>query len=165
MLLNSAVSSAVHLEMRDTYAVDEEVEVYGHWRDLGEAPAYDSAFWGGWLPLVEDAVARGVAMRRARIVSEPVTEYIRFEHAITGANLRAGEDVRWLPRPQAVDIALPGSDFWLFDGRIVYFNLFDGDGHAITPAVSEAAGTVALCATAFEAVWTRGIPHDEYKII
>lgn len=29
----------------------------------------------------------------------------------------AGEDVRWLPDRRTSDIALPGDDFWLFDGR------------------------------------------------
>jgi hypothetical protein len=49
------------------------------------------------MPLVQEVVARGVVMRRAGIVSEPVTDHIRYEHAITPLNLRAGEDVRWLP--------------------------------------------------------------------
>ncbi|MGW0548312.1 DUF6879 family protein [Streptomyces altiplanensis] len=42
------------------------------------------------LALVERTVALGVKVRRARVASEPVTEYIRFEHAITDANLCAG---------------------------------------------------------------------------
>lgn len=57
----------------------------------------DRSFGPQWVPLVKDAVARGVVMRRARIVSEPVTDHIRYEHAITPLNLQAGEDVRWLP--------------------------------------------------------------------
>ncbi|WP_438948653.1 DUF6879 family protein [Streptomyces atratus] len=58
-----------------------------------------------------EKAARGVRVLRARVVSEPVTEYIRFEHAITDANLRAGEEVRWLPRRRASTLALPGNDF------------------------------------------------------
>jgi hypothetical protein len=72
--------------------------------------------------LVRHHVARGVKFRRARIVSEPVTDYIRFEHAITaGVNLAGGEQVRWLPRRRASDLCLPGNDFWPFDGRLVRF--------------------------------------------
>jgi len=40
---------------------------------------------------------RGVQIRRVRIVSEPVTDYIMFEHATTGSNVAAREDVCWLP--------------------------------------------------------------------
>ena len=67
-------------------------------------------------------------MRRARIVSEPVSEYIRFEHDVTYTNVAAGEEVRWLPRRLASDIALPGNDFWLFDERLAVFNHFAGAG-------------------------------------
>jgi hypothetical protein len=31
-------------------------------------------------------------------------------------NAAAGEDVRWLPRRRASDLALPGTDFWVLDG-------------------------------------------------
>ncbi len=56
---------------------------------------------------------RGVIIRRTRIVSEPVSEYIRWEHEITSANAEAGEDVRWLPPRRASDLLLPGNDFWV----------------------------------------------------
>ncbi|WP_338012736.1 DUF6879 family protein [Streptomyces sp. CB02261] len=70
--------------MRGVYVVGEEREVYGTFLCDGSVPADDSEFWSGRLPLVERTVARGVKVHRARIVSEPVTGYIRFEHAITG---------------------------------------------------------------------------------
>jgi len=82
---------------------------------------------------VERTVARGVAVRRARIISEPVTDYVRFEHAITASNIRAGEEVRWLGRRCASDLSLPGNDFWLIDDRLVRFNIFSGEGEAQDP--------------------------------
>ncbi|WP_441246274.1 DUF6879 family protein [Kitasatospora sp. McL0602] len=106
---------------------------------------------------------RGVSVRRARIVSEPISAYVRFEYDVTAGNTAAGEQVRWLPRRRATDLALPGNDFWLFDSATLLLNHFDGDGNftdheLITdPAVSE------LCAAAFEAVWDRSIPHEEYR--
>ncbi|MFD9607668.1 DUF6879 family protein [Streptomyces sp. NPDC059970] len=108
-------SSALHLELWDVYAVREECEVYDAFLRDGSVPADDSAFWSGWLPLVERTIARGVKVLRARVVSEPVTDYIRLEHAITDANLRAGEDIRWLGCRRASTLALPGNDFWLID--------------------------------------------------
>lgn len=50
-----------------------------------------------WLQLIADLVAQGVEVRRARIVSQPVSEYIRFEHHLTGRTVEAAEQVRWLP--------------------------------------------------------------------
>lgn len=127
-------------------------------------PADDSEFWGGWLPLVERAVARGVKILRARVISEPVTEYIRFEHAITDANLRVGEQVRWLPRRRASRLALPGNDFWLIDDQVVRFNVFSGDGQALEPEHTEDPSAVKLCAEAFRSVWDLATPHAAYRI-
>ncbi|MFH8717479.1 DUF6879 family protein [Streptomyces zaomyceticus] len=163
-LLDSAQTHALHLELRDVYAVGEEREVYDTFLRDGSVPADDSAYWSGWLPLVERTVARGVQVRRARIVSEPVTDYIRFEHAITDANLRAGEQVRWLPRRRASTLALPGNDFWLIDDRIVRWNLFSGNGEALEPDHTDDPAAVKLCTEAFRTVWELATDHASYRI-
>src|SRR5882757_3229715 len=116
-LLDGAGHSAFHLEMRDAYGVTDEAEDFARWRATGERDVDPhSAAWASWVGLVQRTVARGVRVARARIVSEPVSDYIRYEHAGTVVNLGAGEQVRWLPRRQASAIALPGNDFWLIDG-------------------------------------------------
>lgn len=104
--------------------------------------------------LIRRTVARGVAVRRARIVSEPVSDYIRYEHASTVVNLGAGQQARWLARRRASDIALPGNDFWLIDGRLIRWNHFTGDGASAPGEISEDPAAAKLCAEAFEAVWT-----------
>jgi hypothetical protein len=104
-----------------------------------------------------------VDVRRARIVSEPVTDYIRYEYEITpAASLAAGERVRWLPRRQASDLALPGNDFWLIDDRVV-FNHFSGEGEMIDVEVVTEPAVAKFCASAFEAVWERAIDHENYQ--
>lgn len=117
-LLDGCERSAVHLEMRDTYSRSDPR--FAAWqRGFRYDPEDRSSWWQPWLDLVDRARSRGVAVRRARIVSEPVSEYIRFEYDITFRNVLAGEDVRWLPRRRASDLALPGNDFWVFDDRVV----------------------------------------------
>ena len=102
----------------------------------------------------------------ARIVSEPVTLYTRYLHAMTPVNIAAGEEVRWLSRHRASDVALPGNDFWVFDGHAVRFNHFTGDGDWADPRTSytEEAGVAKLCVSAFEAVWERATPHERYAV-
>lgn len=136
-LITEATVSARHLEMRDIYTPSDPR--FRAW--LAGSPIPDPAN-PQWSALVRQHVERGVEFRRARIVSEPVTDYIRFEHAITaGVNVAAGEQVRWLPRRRAFDLCLPSNDFWLFDDRLVRFGYFAGDGefleHELTsdPAV------------------------------
>jgi hypothetical protein len=114
-----------------------------------------------------EVTARGVVVRRARIVSEPVSDYIRWEHSLTAAhNLAAGEQVRWLPRRRTTDLALPGVDFWLFDGTTAVFNHFTGEGQWADPGMETESDPVVakLCADAFEAVWERAIPHEQYAV-
>ena len=158
--------TAVHLEMRDHYAIASEARDVAHWKATGVANTDpDSAYWRPWVAIVQEAVGRGVVLRRARIVSESPTDYIRFEHAITPLNLSIGEQVRWLPRNRASDLALPGNDFWLFDGELVRFNHFTGDGDGATvPFVDTEDPAVAkLCEVAFEAVWERAVPHAQFE--
>lgn len=159
--LRAAAISAVHLEMRDGYMLDDPV--FDAWRENHSRVAVDDESGRNWRALIRETTARGVAVRRARIVSEPLSDYVRFEYDITeGHNAGAGEDVRWLPRRQATGLALPGNDFWLFDGETLLVNHFSGAGdwtateHVTDPAV------VKLCATAFDAVWDRAVPHTEY---
>ncbi|MFD0403313.1 DUF6879 family protein [Kitasatospora sp. NPDC127121] len=166
-LLRSAQRTAVHLEMRDSYAVGDEAEEIDRFARTGGIELDpEASWWPEWLGLVRETVGRGVVMRRARIVSEPVTDYIRWEHAVTPMNLAAGELVRWLPRSQASDIALPGNDFWLIDDKLVLFHFFTGYGDWAEPgfAFFEDSATVRLVSCAFEAVWERGTPHDKYSV-
>jgi hypothetical protein len=164
-LLGGATRSAVHLEMRDSYAVDYEKGPFAAWcNGVRLDPADRASWWRPWLDLVAETVGRGVVIRRARIVSEPVTEYIRYEHSGTFTNIAAGELVRWLPRRRASGVALPGNDFWLIDDQVVRWNHFTGDGASAGGEISEDPAHARLCAEAFEAVWALGIPHDEYKI-
>lgn len=166
-LMEQARTSAVHLEMRDAYGVGDELDDFTHWQASGQRDADPtSTYWAPWVDLISRARTRGVTVRRARIVSEPVTEYIRYEHAGTTVNIHAGEEVRWLPRHQAATLLLPGADLWIFDGTSVLFNHFTGNGEWAEPSMElrTETDTVKQCADAFEAVWDRAIPHDKYKI-
>jgi hypothetical protein len=148
--------------MRDSYASTDRFEAWKR----GERIDWDdrASWWHPYDQLITDTVARGVSIRRARIVSEPVTEYIQWEHYVTHANVTAGEDVRWLPRRRATDIALPGNDFWLFDGELLRVHHFSGDGAVVEDEITDGPATVKLCASAFEAVWDRAVPHHLYAI-
>jgi hypothetical protein len=164
-LIRGCSRSAVHLEMRDHYETAAEAGAFRAWLESGHLDTDPgSPDWAPWVGLVSQAVARGVSVRRARIVSEPVTDYIRYEHASTIVNVHAGEEVRWLPRRRASDIALPGNDFWLFDNQVIRWGYFSGDGALAGHEVSEDPAAAKLCSEAFNAVWSRAIPHDQYKI-
>jgi hypothetical protein len=161
-LFRSVDRSAVHLEMRDDYGGSSPA--FAAWRE--HRPYDRSGPDAAWHALVGSVIQRGAAVRRARIISEPASDYVRFEYNVTpAANLAAGEQVRWLPRQMASDLALPGNDFWLFDGAVVLFNYFSGDGTAAGTELRDELAVVKLCASAFEAVWDRAMPHEGYRLV
>ncbi|RJL29940.1 DUF6879 family protein [Bailinhaonella thermotolerans] len=159
-LIAATTRSAVHLEMRDTYVPQDPG--FRRWLETGNLDHYD---FTKWRRTIGDAVGRGVRFRRARIVSEPVTDYIRYEHVLTAPNsIAAGEQVRWLPRRLASDLALPGNDFWVFDDCLVRFHHFAGDGSIVEDELRDEPEVIRLCLVAFEAVWERAIDHAEYEL-
>ena len=158
-LIAATTRSAVHLETRDAYTPDDPRFV--RWLAGEPVPVPANPDWSG---LVRAHTARGVRFRRARIVSEPLADYIRFEYALTSeVNVSAGEDVRWLPRRPASDVCVPLNDFWVLDGRVVRFGYFAGNGEFLEDEVTEDPAVAAMCARAFEDVWERAIPHAEYR--
>ena len=70
---------ALHLEMRDLYAAAD----HGRFRAwlTGEQldPAAEEEWWRPWREMMRGHREAGRTLRRLRVVSEPVTEYIRFE--------------------------------------------------------------------------------------
>ncbi|MFF7726304.1 DUF6879 family protein [Streptomyces sp. NPDC008001] len=163
-LIRECHRSAVHLELRDTYSVASEADDFEEWQACGRITPESVERRRPWLDLVRSAVARGVEMRRARVVSVPVSEYIRYEHAGTYLNIAAGEKVRWLPRRDAATLALPGADFWLFDDRLIRFGHFTGDGASAGHELCDDPAVVKLCAEAFDAVWQRATVHEEFAV-
>lgn len=157
-LFRATRHSAFHLEMRDGYEQDEA------FREWQRGDRFDPAErWPWWGELVSSAVARGVDVRRVRVVSEPVSAYVRYEYELTsGHNVKAGEAVRWLPRTRANTLLLPGNDLWLFDRSRVLFNHFAGDGTMTGEELVTAPHVVSRCASAFDAIWDAATPHEEY---
>ncbi|MFE1150813.1 DUF6879 family protein [Streptomyces albidoflavus] len=150
-------------------------------RDMDGAPEEDAAFaaflagerndladrdawWNDFHSANASAAARGVSVRRMRVVSEPVTDYIRFEYACTPQNIAAGEEVRWLTRRNARGLLLPASDLWIFDDRLVRYSIFSGGGAFVEDLLDDDPATVKSYADACELIWKRATPHDEFTV-
>lgn len=156
--------TAMHLEMRDGYMLDDPAFIrwqQGHREDPGDR----ASWWRPWLDVVAATTSRGVAMRRLRVVSEPVSDYIRYEYDLTFTNVAAGEDVRWLPRSRARGLLLPVLDGWVMDEQVLILHHFSGDGQWAGPGM-EVVPDLDLAkqyATAFDSAWERATPHAEYR--
>ncbi|MFJ6216754.1 DUF6879 family protein [Streptomyces sp. NPDC092296] len=161
--LAKATASAIHLEVRDHYASSDPD--YLEWRNGNREFTRENrdTWWEGWHEAVQSAVSRGVKVRRARVVSEPLSEYVQWEYAYTLTNCLAGEEVRWLPRRETKNLAVPAVDFWVFDSSLVLFHHFSGDGVLMEREYTEDPELAKWCTASFEAVWERATPHEGYS--
>jgi hypothetical protein len=153
---------ALHLEMRDVYAAADHSR-FRKWL-AGEPldPTAEADWWQPWRDMMRGHRAAARTLRRLRVVSEPVTDYIRFEWQDADELVKAGEDVRWLPRQQASAVILPVNDLWSFDNEIIVFTHLSGDGQVQGYELTRDPALVTQCLTAFEAAWRAAIPHSEY---
>lgn len=162
--LRTYAREAVHVEMRDVYATDIEKSRFQTWlRGEPLDPESEAEWWRWWFELMDRNTSEGKVLRRLRIVSEPVTQYIRFEWLDAAKLVEAGEHVRWLPRRKASTLLLPGNDYWMFDRETVVFTHFSGDGHVLDHEITRDPGLVAACGAAFDAAWQVATPHHEYE--
>jgi hypothetical protein len=58
---------------------------------------------------------------------------------------------------------VPLCDFWVFDGKLVRFGYFAGDGAFLSHEMADDPEAVSACTAAFEQVWERAVPHDHYR--
>ncbi len=117
------------LEALDYYDAPNESGPYA--RFLAGEPI-DPAWREPWKKLVREVRESGRTMQRVKIVSEPVSDYVRFSllHA-SPASVEAGEDIRILGRAVAgrAGLGLGGyCDFWLFDDDLAAFLDYDSNG-------------------------------------
>ncbi|WP_285731976.1 DUF6879 family protein [Nocardiopsis sp. ATB16-24] len=155
--------SAWKLEVRDRYNVPEEAETIRRFLtdgDLGRGE--DHARTSPWHRNVTATTHQGKIWQRVRVVSEPLSDYIAWEHAVTRFNIEAGEDIRWLPRHHPTARELPDLDFWLFDESWACVLHFDADD---VPQKLERLGEpeeIARLLRWRDLAWEHAIPHREF---
>ena len=158
-LLHSFTRMAFHLEVQDSYHTPDEAgpcELFLAGQDD------DFAWHQPWLNLVRNVTASGRSIRRARVVSVPHVDYTRWGLTVAPHNIEAGEDIRWLPRHLINADALTADDYWLFDGDLVVFTVFEPSGRFAGGAATKDPKIVAYCREVWDRVWAAATPHSEY---
>lgn len=160
-LCRAIKKSFVHLETRDAYGTETEQPHMAKWR-RGEPD--DLAWCGDWFEMLRGHRAAGRTCRRARVVSEPVSEYQRWILSHVEAFVEAGEDVAYVPRPRLANVLLPGSgDFYLFDDELVLFLHYAGGGLNVSFETTDDPQIVGTCRETFETVWDLAVPFRDYR--
>jgi hypothetical protein len=135
-LLSSFRQRAFRLETRDHYDVPQEADWFQAFL-RGEGIPELSPENDSWLKLVSGHCRTGKRMQRVHIVSQPLTDYCRFELAMCVSSVGAGEEIRIIERDQMPELRRMQEDFWLFDDAVVIVLDYDDNGRFLGTRVAE----------------------------
>ncbi|MEV0428298.1 DUF6879 family protein [Micromonospora sp. NPDC050495] len=144
--------AAFKLEVRRSYGLPSEDEPFQKFL-TGQDPGIE--WLRSWLDLMKAQTSTGKRVERVRVIDEPPSDYLRFEISVTPHNLEAGEDIRYLVRDRAAELALPQYDFWLFDSRVVALLHFTDDDQFVGFTTIEDATEVLRHCQWRDRAWTR----------
>lgn len=157
-LFTSFESTAFRLETREGYYEQEQLRLF-----LTQGPnAVPEDFLSDWYALMRSHKMAGRHVERVRVVTEPHSPYTRFGLWLSGRNVAAGEDIRYLTRRRAASLNLPTFDFWLFDSTRLYVVQF-ADDDTLLGAQPVTDGELVDQANRWrETAWDNAVPRDEY---
>ena len=157
--------TAYRLETLQQYGVgyeDESFRAFATGKPLRADPARDE-----WTAMIRSATAQGKAFQRVHVVTEPLSEYLRYEMAWWyGPNVDAGDDVRILPADcdRADDLValreLP--DYWLFDSSDLWVMNYDTAGQFRYAEQASDPGVIVTHAHWRDAAMHYAIPYTDY---
>jgi hypothetical protein len=129
-LFTSFAHTAYRLETLQRYDVSYEDESYAAF--LAGQPMPADAAKNDWTSMISEATRAGKSFRRVHVVTEPLTDYLRYEIEWSyGPNVAAGEQIGIIVgKPE--DLGLPERDYWLFDSRDLWVMDYDDEGRFLS---------------------------------
>jgi hypothetical protein len=157
-LFDTIGRSSWRWECQGHYAVDEpQVDL---WR-TGQ-PHEDTDDDRAWFGYVDGLRRRGIPFERVRMLTEPLTTYLRWMLATTHRNVDAGEDIRWITQSKARELGMPDYDFYILDDDRLVILRFDDDTVLLGADVTDDPDAVARHQEWRSLVWRHAVPHREY---
>ncbi|MDX3662370.1 hypothetical protein PV646_34130 [Streptomyces sp. ID05-26A] len=158
-LFDTFAESAWRLEIQGTYSEPEEQEPLRRFL-VGEPD--DHTWMADWFEWVAELTAAGRRVGRVRVLTEPLTDYLRFELSFTGLAVEAGEDIRVLAATDAERLRLPRVDFWLFDDRTAVAMTFGDTGVSSAEVIDHPAEVEHYRAIQQQAL-AAAVPYLEWR--
>jgi hypothetical protein len=152
--------SAFRLQTLDRYDAANEREPFERFQ---HGRAQDLRWREPWVRLLSEARGTGRRMQRIHIVTEPLSEYVKF--LLTCAypsSVEAGEDVRVLSRQNASDAGLPEFDYWLFDSLQVAIMSYDSEGNLLEIELTRDPDVLGPCRSGREVAFQHAKRLDTY---
>ena len=154
-LFDSFTTEAFNLETLQSYGAageDDDVAAF-----LAGDPA-PPAEHNDWLDMLRRNTGDGLIMRRVHMVTDPLSDYLRYELAWPYAFCSdAGEDIRVLAAPTPTR-----GDWWLFDSTRLYRQHHDSDGRWLGTEPVDDPDAVSVACAIRDNTWARAIPWRDY---
>jgi hypothetical protein len=147
--------TAWRLECQGTYDEPEEREPLR--RFLAGEPD-DLAWFADWPIWIREQREAGRTIGRVRMLTDPLTDYLRFELSITPPAVEAGEDIRFIDQQKFDSLAIPREDFWIFDDTTVALLHF-GDGGVTGAEIITNPDRVASFRDRLRCTWDAAVPY------
>lgn len=116
-----------------------------------------------WYDYIRGLRQRGIPFERVRMLTEPLTDYLRWMLTNTHLNVEAGEDIRWLSQTKARDFGMPNYDFYLFDDNRVLILNFDEQKVLTGEELIDDPDTVERHRRWRDLVWHHAVRHEDYR--
>ncbi len=117
--------SAFRLETLPAYFMPQEAEMLAAFKRGEDVKVPDDH---PWPALVHHATHAGKTMQRVRVVTHPLSDYLRFELSLYPRSVAAGEDIRVASLDDHPELVVCKQDFWLFDDIAVVVLDYDDRG-------------------------------------
>ena len=153
--------SLFRLETLQNYSGSSEDDAFAEWRRTGRIPV--TAELQQWCERIRDRVGQGCRIQRVHVVTEPLTDYVRFELASYAPNVQAGEDVRIIPvRGDQWPADVQAADFWLIDARRLWTMSYSSEGAWLGAEPTTDPQCIADACAQREAAIAQSISWSEY---
>ena len=159
-LFNSFEESAFRLETLDAYSIPQETPEFDRYLRGEQLPTDPNS---EWVKLVADRVRLGKIMQRVRVISTPLTPYLRYE--IDWGYLYSsivGEDIRLIERSRLKPDMQAPNDYWLFDRRILIAMQYDSVGHFLFAREEDSADRVQFACDLSDSLLPLAVPLVEF---
>lgn len=155
--------SLFRLETLQHYSGSSADDAFVEWEHSGVVPLTDELHQ--WCERIQRRLADGAHVQRVHVVTEPLTDYMRFELASYEPNVAAGEDVRIIPvRDDPWPTDVPASaDFWLVDAARLWSMRYAPDGTWLGAELVTAPGRIAQSRAIRDAALARSLSWREYQ--
>jgi hypothetical protein len=161
-LLRSFRRTAFYFEAQETYALDYEAADMERFLAGSPQPPPEIGWWRPWLDQVAELTRQGKRISRVRVISEPPSDYQRWQLWSLPWHIRAGEQITYIARSTAIMDGLPlDCDWWLLDDERVIQMHYTADGRMDGKELVIESGVVELHRKWRDLAVRNAIPAEE----